>query len=164
MGEENKGGEKMKQEKSICVKCEKDRSKHSKMLWTLHNQTELCGFCQKNSNEHSEKLWDMHQLAVEQGQYCSEHNKREKLYPNTIGSAKEGIARVCRIAATPPYDIEIIPIYMSCTECSLYLGHVEEEYADNLDGMCLKCFREQTEQTHDWYDIPPVLQKEVVNC
>ena len=102
----------MKQEKSICVKCEKDRSKHSKMLWTLHNQTELCGFCQKNSNEHSEKLWDMHQLTVEQGQYCSEHKKREKLYPNTIGSAKEGIARVCRIAAMPPYDIEIIPIYM----------------------------------------------------
>ena len=34
----------MKQEKSICVKCEKDRSKHSKMLWALHNQTELCGF------------------------------------------------------------------------------------------------------------------------
>ena len=47
MGEENKGGEKMKQEKSICVKCEKDRSKHNKMLWELHNQTELCGFCQK---------------------------------------------------------------------------------------------------------------------
>ena len=44
----SKGGEKMKQEKSICVKCEKDRSKHSKMLWALHNQTELCGFCQKN--------------------------------------------------------------------------------------------------------------------
>ena len=59
----------------------------------------------------------------------------------------------------PPYDIEIIPIYMSCTECSLYLGNVEEEYADDLDGMCLKCFREQTEQTHYWYDIPISFKK-----
>ena len=154
----------MKQEKSICVKCEKDRNKHSKMLWALHNQTELCGFCQKNSNEHSEKLWEMHQLTVEQGQYCSEHKKREKLYPNTFGSAKEGIARVCRIAATPPYDIEIIPINMSCTECRLYLSDIEMKYADDLDGMCLKCFREQTEQTHNWYDIPPALKKEGVKC
>jgi len=164
MGEENKGGEKMKQEKSICVKCEKDRNKHSKLLWALHNQTELCGFCQKNGIEHSEKLWDMHQLTVEQGQYCSEHSKNEKLYPITIGSAKEGIARVCRTGAMPPYDIEIISICMSCTECSLYLGNVEEEYADDLAGMCLKCFREQTEQTHYWYDIPSVLKKEGVKC
>ena len=154
----------MKSQKITCVKCDKDRSEHSKKLWVLHQQVQLCAFCQKNSNEHSEKLWDMHQLTVEQGQYCSEHKKREKLYPNTIGSAKEGIARVCRIAAMPPYDIEIIPIYMSCTECSLYLGNVEEEYADDLDGMCLKCFREQTEQTHYWYDIPSVLKKEGVKC
>ena len=82
MGEENKGGRKMKLEKSICVKCEKDRNKHSKLLWALHNQTELCGFCQKNGIEHSEKLWDMHQLTVEQGQYCSEHNKRRKAISN----------------------------------------------------------------------------------
>ena len=93
----------MKPEKTICVKCEKDRNKHSEVLWALHNQTKLCGLCQKNGIEHSEKLWDMHQLTVEQGQYCSEHYKKEKLYPITIGG--KGIARVCRIAAMPSYDI-----------------------------------------------------------
>jgi hypothetical protein len=154
----------MKSQTTICVKCEKDRSEHSKKLWVLHQQVQLCVYCQKNSNEHSEKLWERHQLAVEKGQYCSEHSKNEKLYPITIGSAKEVIARVCRTSAKPPYDVDMIPIYITCTDCGLYLGDMEEEYADELDGMCLKCFREQTEQTHDWYDIPTVLKKEVANC
>jgi hypothetical protein len=76
----------------------------------------------------------------------------------TLGYAKTCIARVCTLNADPPYDKELIPIYMSCTECSLYLGSTEEDYADILDGMCLKCFREQTKQTDAWYDIPPVLK------
>ena len=46
------------------------------------------------------------------------------------------------------------PIYMSCSECKLYLGKIEEDYADILGEMCLKCFREQTEQT----------DKEDANC
>ena len=48
------------------------------------------------------------------------------------------------------------PIYMSCTGCGLFLGSTEQEYADMLDGMCLKCFRELIGQTHYWYDMPPV--------
>ena len=152
----------MKQEKSICAGCEKDRTEHSKKLWILHQQAQLCGLCRKNVIEHSEKLWEMHQLAVEKGQYCSEHYKKEKLYPITIGG--KGIARVCKQNADKPYDIEIVPIYMPCLECGLYLGDIEMEYADDLDGMCLGCFREQTEQTDVWCNIPPVLKKEGVNC
>ena len=29
------------------------------------------------------------------------------------------------------------------------------ELSEVLDEMCLKCFREQTDQTHYWYDMPP---------
>ena len=32
----------------------------------------------------------------------------------------------------------LVPIYMSCTECGLYLGSIEEDYADMLGGMCTR--------------------------
>ena len=35
----------------------------------------------------------------------------------------------------------LVPIYMSCTECSLFLGSTEQDYAEVLSGMCLECFR-----------------------
>jgi len=108
-------------------------------------QITVCTFCQKSAGEHSEKLWEMHKLAVEKGQHCSFHHKTEKLYPITIGVARTVIARVCRLNADPPYDVDFIPIYMSCTECGLYLGSTEEDYADILDGTCLKCFMEMTD-------------------
>nr|AIF10964.1 hypothetical protein [uncultured marine thaumarchaeote KM3_47_F06] len=41
----------------------------------------------------------------------------------------------------------LVPIYMSCTECGLFLGNIEEDYADMLGGICLKCFMEATDQT-----------------
>ena len=145
---------------SSCKICHLDSKKHSKKLWSLHQQVQICAFCQKNASEHSEKLWEMHKLAVEKGQYCPFHKKTEKLYPITIGSTRAGNARVCRLNAAPPYDVEFIPIYMSCTECGLYLGSTEEDYADIIGGMCLKCFRTETEQTDSWYDTPPVLKKE----
>ena len=88
----------------------------------------------------------MHKLAVQKGRYCSKHHKDEKLYPLTVGFARTGIARVCTLKADLPYDKELIPIYMSCAECNLYLGSTEEDYADILGGMCLKCFMEVTEQ------------------
>ena len=129
----------MKPQKSVCLKCQKD--------------------------QHSEKLLMMHELAVEQGRYCSEHGKKENLYPITIGHAGKVIARVCRTSASNlPHDVELVPIYMSCAECGLYLGNTEEEYADTLGQMCLKCFREQTEQTDCWYDIPHSVKKEDANC
>ena len=55
-----------------------------------------------------------------------------------------------------------LPNYKSCTGCGSYLGNSEEELSEELGGMCLKCFREQTDQTHYWYDIPPVSKK--VRC
>ena len=119
----------MKPQKSVCLKCQKD--------------------------QHSEKLWEMHELAVEQGRYCSEHGKKENLYPITMWTAGRGIARVCRINADPPHDVDFIPIYMSCTSCSLYLGSDEEDYADVLGGMCFSCFRKLIGQEDSWYDKPP---------
>ena len=131
----------MKPQKSVCLKCQKD--------------------------QHSEKLWDMHELAVEQGRYCSEHGKKEKLYPITMWTAGRGIARVCRIKTAPPFenDVEIIPIHMSCVECGLYLGNIEEDHADVLGQTCLECFTEQTGQQHYWYSHhSPSCNKGVCNC
>ena len=58
--------------------------------------------------------------------------------------------------ADPPDDKDLIPIYMECTECNLFLGGKEEDFADILDGMCLKCFRELIGQMDTWYDMPPI--------
>jgi len=106
----------------------------------------------------------MHKLAVEKGQFCPFHKKTEKLYPITIGSTREGIARVCRLNAAPPHDVDFVQIHMSCTKCGLYLGSTEEDFADVLDGMCLQCFRKETEQTAIWYDTPHASKKEDRKC
>ena len=148
---------------SLCQVCHLDSKKHSKKLWVLHMQKQTCAFCQKTGSEHSEKLWQMHKIAAEKGQYCPDHHKEEKLYPLTLGFARAGIARVCKLNADPPYDRELVPIYMSCTECDLYLGSTEEDFADVLDGMCLSCFRESIGQTDVWYDVPPVKNMKEVN-
>tara|TARA_Y100000310_G_C20335570_1_gene647327 strand:- start:42 stop:626 length:585 start_codon:yes stop_codon:yes gene_type:complete len=137
-----------------CMICHLDKKKHSKELWKLHQQHKLCMFCSKNGSEHSEELWEMHKAAVEKGQFCIDHKKKEKLYPITIGFSRKGIARVCRINADPPHDVDFVPIYMSCTECGLYLGSDEEDYADMLGGMCFSCFRKLIGQTDSWYDKP----------
>ena len=60
------------------------------------------------------------------------------------------------------YPDDLRPVYKSCQGCGLYLGNSEEKLSEELGGMCLKCFREQTDQTHYWYDIPPVSKK--VRC
>ena len=144
---------------SACKVCHLDSKKHSKKLWALHQQTQICAFCQKSASEHSEELWQMHNLAVEKGR-----TKGEKLYPITLGFARTCIAKVVHMNADPPYDVDFVPIYMSCTECGLFLGSTEEDYADILGGMCLQCFRTETEQTDIWYDIPHASKKEDVNC
>ena len=131
---------------SLCTICHKGSKDHSEKIWEQHNKMQFCEFCQKSGSEHSEKLWYMHKLTVEKGRYCPEHHKEEKLYPITLGFARTGIARVCMLNADLPYDKELIPICMSCTECKLYLGSIEEDHVDILDGMCLKCFKEMTDQ------------------
>ena len=116
---------------------------HNKKL-LLQGPLDYCALCHKNASEHSEKLWENHKLAVEKGQYCPEHSKKEKLYPMIHGFAKTCVARVCRINAEPPYDMEVIPIHIPCSECGKYLGDIEEENADTLDDMCLVCFSQLT--------------------
>jgi hypothetical protein len=88
----------------------------------------------------------MHKRVIEDGLHCSLHKKKEKLYPITVGFGRKGVARICKINAEPPYNIDFVPIYMSCTECSLFLGSDEEDYADILDGMCFVCFKKITGQ------------------
>ena len=131
---------------SSCKVCHLDSKKHSKKLWKLHQETQICAFCSRSSSEHSEKLLRMHNLAIEKSRA-----KGEKLYPITLGFARTCVARVVRINADPPYDVEFVPIYMSCTECGLYLGSIEEDYADMLGGMCLKCFMKMTDLTRWGY-------------
>ena len=138
-----------------CMVCYKTKGEHSMKLWVLHTLAQFCSFCHKNGSEHSEELWEIHRTAVENGRYCPLHKKKEKLYPITVGFGRKGIARVCRINADPPHDVDFIPIYMSCTSCSLYLGSDEEDYADVLDGMCFSCFRKLIGQEDSWYDKPP---------
>ena len=134
---------------SMCKICLKGQDQHNKKLWLLH-QTQICAFCSKGSSEHSWKLWQIHNITVEKWirQGC-------KLYPITLGFARTGVAAVFNLNADPPNDIDLIPIYMECTQCELYLGSTEEDFADVLDGMCLKCFRELIGQTDYWYDMPP---------
>jgi len=134
---------------SMCKICLKGQDQHNKKLWSLH-QSQICALCSKGSSEHSWKLWQIHNITVEKWtrQGC-------KLYPITLGFARTGVAAVFNLNAVPPYDKELIPIYMSCTKCGLYLGSTEEDFADVLDGMCLKCFRELIGQTDYWYDMPP---------
>ena len=132
---------------SSCKVCHLDSKKHSKKMWALHQQAQICTLCQKNASEHSAKLWEMHKIAVEKGKFCPFHKKIEKLYPITIGTARASIARVCRLNAAPPYDVDFVPIHMHCSNpiCKLYLSCIEEDRADVLDGLCLKCFRELPE-------------------
>lgn len=137
-----------------CEVCYKTKADHSRKLWVLHQQSQICAFCHKTADEHSSKLWNMHQLAIDEGRFCTDprvfkidHKKREKLYPITVGFGRTGVARVCKINADPPNDVDLIPIYMSCTECGLYLGSDEEDYADILDGTCFVCFKKMTGQT-----------------
>ena len=201
-----------------CKACQKSGSNYIELpsdYWENPNRNKsfvcFCVFCRKRCCNHSVKLWEMHRLAAEKGQYwwlwpsekheifqpnsvrrhcVFDHNKKEKLWPITVGFARQGIARASTLNADPPVHVlsksrwefdehnywefgeefwhredQLIPIYMSCTECDLYLGSIEEDNADILGGMCLNCFRKQTEQTDIWYDIPPVLKsaKDVKN-
>ena len=139
-----------------CIACHTDRESHSEEMWKLHQQPRPCTFCNRSSSEHSETLWELHKAAVENGQVCTDHRNQEKLYPITVGFARKGIAWVCRRYADPAHDVEFVPIYMSCTECGLYLGSIEEDHADILGCMCLKCFRDATGQSGDWCDRPLV--------
>jgi len=131
---------------STCAVCQKDSMEHSKKLWQMHKQVTICLFCDKSSDAHSEELWEMHKGTVEAARRKTRHKK--------IWTMQIGHGRNCPALLDKDFSYDsklnmaewLIPIYMSCTECSLFLGSIEEDYADMLSGMCLECFRKMPEQ------------------
>ena len=135
--------------------------KPTQKLAKLKLQTEPCMLCRLDHKDHSEQLWKMHKSTVEMAQSKTQH---KKLWTMQIGFGPK-----CAALLDNDFESEIViqrhgfletvvpsglnlaewlhPIYMSCTECGLYLGSIEEDYADVLDGLCLKCFMEATELT-----------------
>ena len=132
---------------STCTVCQKDSKKHSKKLWELHKQVTICEFCSKSSGDHSEELWEMHQRTVDVAKSKTRH---KKLWTMQIGFGPKCPALLDDAFS---YDANmnmaewLRPVYMSCTECGLFLGSVETDHADMLGGMCLKCFMKATELT-----------------
>ena len=135
--------------------------KPTQKLAKLKLQTEPCMLCRLDHKDHSEQLWKMHKSTVEMAQSKTQH---KKLWTMQIGFGPK-----CAALLDNDFESEIViqrhgflktvvpsglnpaehlhPIYMSCTGCGLYLGSIEEDYADVLDGLCLKCFMEATELT-----------------
>ena len=134
---------------SMCKTCLKDSKEHSKNLWQMHQKLEICMLCQKNSKEHTEGLWKMHQSVILEGA------KSKKTCEITVGFARKTIGRIHSWNARPPYNSEVIPVHMYCRDCGLAVGSVEEDNADVLDGLCIKCFAEATEQTESLNDKIP---------
>ena len=132
---------------STCTVCQKDSRKHSKKLWEMHKQVTICEFCDKASGSHSEELWEMHKGTIEAARRKTRH---KKLWTVQIGQGRKCPA-LLDTDFSPNGHMNpaewLIPIYMSCTECGLFLGSIEEDYADMLGGMCLKCFMEATDLT-----------------
>ena len=143
----------------------KRKNKKPENVPKLKLQTRPCMLCRLCQGEHSEQLWKMHKSTVEMAQSKTQH---KKLWTMQIGfgpkcpalldngfesetvvkSHQTGDAWRWNVAPSGLNPTEWLhPIYMSWTECGLYLGSIEEDYADLLDGMCLKCFMEATDLT-----------------
>ena len=135
---------------SMCKVCLKDSKDHSQKLWLQHQKNESCQFCQKGSREHSEQLWEMHQSAIQEALKKTRHKK--------LWSKKMGFGPDCPAVLDNDFSWDgnlnpaewLHPIFVSCTNCGLYLGNIEEKNADVLDGMCLKCFGEITDQKNGY--------------
>ena len=129
---------------SLCTVCHIDSKKHSKKLWVMHKQISKCTFCRKTSDAHSEELWELHKSAVDNALRKTRHKKLWTMQIGQGGNCPAVLDNDFRLDGYQNPTEWLNPIYMSCTECRLYLGDIESEYADVLGGMCLKCFREQT--------------------
>ena len=112
----------------------------------MHKQVTICELCNKSSRAHSEELWEIHKETVEAARRKTRH---KKLWTVQIGTGPK-----CPALLDKDFSYNsnlnmaewLVPIYMSCTECGLFLGSIEEDYADMLGGMCLKCFGKMTDQ------------------
>ena len=145
----------------------KRKNRKPEKLTKLKLQAEPCMLCILDHKDHSEQLWKMHKATVEMAQSKTKH---KKLWTIQIGfgpkcpalldngfesetvvkSHQTGDAWRWNVVPSGLNPAEWLhPIYMSCSnlECGLYLGCIEQDYADLLDGMCLKCFMEATDLT-----------------
>jgi len=139
----------------------KSKGKKPENIQKLKLEAEPCMLCRLCQGEHSEQLWKMHKSTVEMAQSKTQH---KKLWTMQIGfgprcaalldndyKSETVIQRHGFLETVVPSGLKpaewLHPIYMSCTECELYLGKIEEDYADMLGGMCLKCFMEATDLT-----------------
>ena len=132
---------------STCTVCQKDSKKHSKKLWEMHKQVTICVFCDKFSVAHSEELWEMHKETVETARRKTRHKKIWTVQIGHGGNYPALLDKDFSYNSNLNMAEWLVPIYMSCTECGLFLGSIEEDYADMLGGMCLECFRKMTDQT-----------------
>ena len=130
---------------SSCMVCHLDSKKHSKKLWEMHTQISKCIFCGKTSDAHSEELWEMHKSTVEKALGKTRHKKLWTMHIGLGGDCPAILDNDFRLDGYQNPAEWLIPIHMSCTKCGLFLGSIEEDYADILGGMCLKCFKEITE-------------------
>jgi len=64
-----------------------------------------------------------------------------------MGKLVEGrkVTTVGFMAETPRL-VEIVPKYTECTNCHMYLGSKETDFADVLDYNCIECFELQIEE------------------
>ena len=64
-----------------------------------------------------------------------------------MGKLVEGrkVTTVGFMAETPRL-VEIVPKYTECTNCHMYLGAKETDFADVLDYNCIECFELQIEE------------------
>ena len=122
-----------------------------------YNPSNLGKTWNKFSDEDKRKIlraynWDFSYIYYDEQKNC------DVLYSTFLDKYRSTARHIADMGDFMPSE-KMVP----CQECSLYLGDLEKEHSDVLGEMCLKCFREQTDQTHEWYDIPPVLKKVSTN-
>ena len=111
---------------STCTVCQKDSMEHSKKLWEMHKQVTICEFCDKSSGSHSEELWEMHKGTIEAARRKTRHKK--------LWTVQIGTGRNCPALLDKDFSYNsnlnmaewLVPIYMSCTECGLYLSSMRK--------------------------------------
>mgnify|MGYP006115699111 CR=1 FL=1 len=149
---------------SLCKVCLRDGKEHSEKLWNIHQKNQSCEFCLRDGKEHSEKLWNIHQATIQKALEKTKHKKLYRIQPGygpecpaildndfewaTIVNSKDGMMETSIPSRLNPAEW-LCPVYISCLECGLYLGSVEENSIEVLDGLCLKCFNSQRRESHD---------------
>ena len=175
---------------SLCTICQKDSKQHTKRLLELHSRKAMmetlkqnCIFCNKGKDLHSEKLWEMHDTIVKNGVFyegnalsdvgeksskwsgeraISPGMKHGKIYPMRIGiwaRVRPGMVVDTTNDGRRPRPL-VLPIEASCNQCGLLMGDKETDEMDVLDGLCLKCFCEQTEQEYTWHSTPLTFEQQ----